>query len=262
VSAAALSAIVINSYACAEVTVLHVGDKLARADLLKPGIHRYTRYTITPDGHRKSIDVWSREISYELQDGRRVLHIHQQWDEISPVTVLVQDSFFEPDTFRPLTHIRRVMFDGKTVVGGYRFLPDKIVGMDELPDNSRKDFVQAASEPTYNWETDMEFLQALPLAKGYSVNVDFYDPAQKPPARYVYSVTGSDTIAEPDGGSIDCWVVAHSFKAEDGSDGFSRYWFAKKTQILLREEVKTADGNILIKTLLNPESSDAATPSA
>ena len=87
VSAAALSAIVINSYAYAEVTVLHVGDKLARADLLKPGIHRYTRYTITPDGHRKSIDVWSREISYELQDGRRVLHIHQQWDEIFPVTV-------------------------------------------------------------------------------------------------------------------------------------------------------------------------------
>ena len=250
----------INAFA--DVTLLHVGDKLGRAHLLKPGIHRYTRYTITPEGHRKAIDVWSREISYEVQDGRRVLHIHQQWDEISPVTVLIQDSFFEPDTLRPLTHIKRVMFDGKTIIGGYRFLPDKIVGMDELPDNSRKGFLQVSPEPTYNWETDMEFLQALPLADGYSVNVDFYDPAQKPPARYVYSVTGSDKIAEPDGSTIDCWVVSHSFKAEDGSDGSSRYWFAKKTQVLIREEVRTADGNVLVKTLLNPESGDVSAGSA
>ena len=150
------------------------------------------------------------------------------------------------------------MFDGKTVVGGYRFLPDKIVGMDELPDNSRKDFVQAASEPTYNWETDMEFLQALPLTNGYTVNVNFYDPAQKPPARYLYSVTGSDKIAEPNGSTIDCWIVSHSFKAEDGSDGSSRFWSRQaKHRCWCAREVKTADGNVLVKTLLNPESGDA-----
>jgi hypothetical protein len=257
-----LFVVVASTSALADVTQLHVGDKLGRAYLLKPGIHRYTRYTITPDGHRKTIDVWTREISYEMQDGRRSLHIRQQWDEVSPAAVLVQDSFFEPDTLRPLTHINRVTRDGKTLIGGYRFLPDKIVGMDELPDNSRKDFLQTSAEPAYNWVTDMEFLQALPLANGYTVNINFYDPPQKAPARYIYAVTGSDKIAEPDGSTINCWVVAHSFKAEDGSDGFSRYWFAKKTQVLIREEVKTADGNVLVKTLLNPESGDAVLPSA
>jgi hypothetical protein len=237
----------------AGVTVLHVGDKLSRAYLLKPGVHRYIRYKITPDGHRNTIDVWTREISYESKDGRPLLHIHQQWDEVAPAATLIQDSWFEPDTFRPLTHIKRVVRDGKTTIGGYRFMPDKIVGMDELAENSRKGFVQASPEPTYNWETDLEFLQALPLGEGYSANIDFYDPPLDPPARYTYAVTGSDKIAAPDGDQIDCWVVAIDFKAENAS---SRFWFAKKTQILMREEVKTADGNLLVKALLNPESGD------
>ena len=256
-SAAFSSAVILaGSHAFADVTVLHVGDKLARAYLLKPGIHRYARYTITPDGHRNAIDVWSREIRYEVEDGRRLLHIHQQWDEISPATVLIQDSWFEPDTLRPLTHIKRVMFDGKTLIGGYRFLPDKIVGMDELADNSRKGFLQASAEPTYNWVTDMEFLQALPLAEGYTASIDFYDPGQDAPDRYTYTVTGSDKIAQADGSAIDCWVVAHSFKSDKGS---SRFWFAKKTQVLVREEATTPDGNVLVKTLLNPEGGDAGT---
>jgi hypothetical protein len=243
-----------NNRALADVTVLHVGDKLSRAYLLKPGVHRYTRYTITPDGHRNTIDVWSREISYETKEGRAVLHIHQQWDEVAPVATLIQDSWFEPDTLRPLTHIKKVVRDGKTTIGGYRFMPDKIVGMDELPDNSRKGFLQISPEPTNNWETDMEFLQALPLGDGYAANINFYDPALDPPARYTYTVTGSDSIAAPDGSQIDCWVVAIDFKTDNAS---SRFWFAKKTQILMREEVRTADGNVLVKTLLNPESGDS-----
>jgi hypothetical protein len=250
--------LIANNRALADVTVLHVGDKLSRAYLLKSGVHRYTRYTITPDGHRNTIDVWSREISYETKEGRPVLHIHQQWDEVAPVATLIQDSWFEPETLRPLTHIKKVMRDGKTTIGGYRFMPDKIVGMDELADNSRKGFLQVSPEPTYNWETDMEFLQALPLGDGYAANINFYDPALDPPARYTYTVTGSDNIAAPDGSQIACWIVAIDFKADNAS---SRFWFAKKSQILMREEVKTADGKVLVKTLLNPESADSVTHS-
>jgi hypothetical protein len=258
---AAISSCVLmaNTHALADVTVLHVGDKLSRAYLLNPGVHRYTRYTITPDGHRSTIDVWSREISYEIKEGRPVLHLHQQWDEVAPPTTLIQDSWFEPETLRPLTHVKKMFRDGKITLGGYRFLPDKIVGMDELADNLRKDFLQSSPEPAYNWEADMEFLQALPLGDGYAANIDFYDPAQDPPARYTYTVTGSDIIAMPDGSQIDCWVVAIDFKAENAS---SRFWFAKKTQLLMREEVRTADGKLLVKTLLNPESGDSTTHSS
>lgn len=123
------------------------------------------------------IDIWSREISFDTQNGRKLLHIHQQWDEISPSAVLIQDSLFEPDTLRPLTHVKSLTREGKNTVGGYHFLPAKIVGMDDLRNNSRKDFVQLSKEPAYNWETDMEMLQSLPLAQGYAANINFYDPA-------------------------------------------------------------------------------------
>jgi hypothetical protein len=236
----------------AGVTEVHVGDKLERANLLKPGVHRYVRYSVTPDGHRNAIDIWSREISFETKDGRKLMRVQQQWDETGKPVVLVQDAWFEADTLRPLTQVKRLTRDGTTTTSGYRFFPDKIVGMDELEGNAKKGFVQTTAEPTNNWETDMEYLQALPLKEGYSASINFYDPGLDPPARYVYSVSGSDSIATADGGNIDCWLVMIDFK--DGEHVITnRYWFAKKSQVLIREEQKAADGSVLVKTLLNPE---------
>ena len=33
----------------------------------------------------------------------------------------------------------------------------------------------------------------------------------------------------------------------------NRFWFAKRTQVLVREEGRANDGGILVKTLLNAE---------
>ena len=251
-----LSLILLSSPALSAVTELHVGDKLARADLLKPGTHRYIRYTITADGHRNAIDIWTREISFETLNGRRVLRIHQQWDEAAPPSTLVQDAWFDPDTLRPLTHIRKSIAGGKTNVAGCRFLADKIVGMDELADNARKGFSQDSSEPAYDWEIDMEMMQALPLAPDYAASINFYDPGDDPPARYVYSVTGSQTIAGPDGSGMDCWIVTIEFPTPKGVVK-RHFWLDKKTQVLVREETFFLDGSILVKSLLAPEKGDA-----
>jgi hypothetical protein len=235
------------------VTTVNVGDRLARFDLLKPGVHRYLRYTVTADGHRNAIDIWSREISFESKDGKRLMHVHQQWDEVGkPPVVVVQDSWFEPDTFRSVEHRRVVTRDGKPTTSAFRFLDDKVVGDDAVADNAKAGFVQVLSEPTNNWETDMEYLQALPLAKGYAANINFYDPGRDPPARYTYAVTGEDRIAAGDGSVAECWIVSIDFK--DGDKVVPvRFWFAKKTQVLLREEMKSSDGSTLVKMLLSPE---------
>ncbi|HEX3398632.1 MAG TPA: hypothetical protein VHS76_18140 [Steroidobacteraceae bacterium] len=244
--------VLLTSKVFSAVTEVHVGDKLERAYLLKPGVHRYLRYTITADGHRNAIDIWSREISFETKDGRKLMRVQQQWDETGKPVVLVQDAWFEADTLRPLTQVKRLTREGTTTTSGYRFLSDKIVGMDELEGNAKKGFVQATAEPTNNWETDMEYLQALPLKEGYSASINFYDPGLDPPGRYVYSVSGSDAIATADGGRLDCWLMTIDFK--DGDKVITnRYWFAKKNQVLIREEQKAADGSVLVKTLLNPE---------
>ena len=49
-------------------------------------------------------------------------------------------------------------------------------------------------------------------------------------------------------------LVCIRIKREKAS---SRFWFAKKTQVLMREETSMPDGSTLVKTLLNPESGDA-----
>src|SRR5581483_2303890 len=131
---------------------VHVGDSLKRLDLLRPGVHRYVRYTIK-DGRRSLIDIWSRTVSFEPHEGRRLLHIVQRWDEVSDKDpfFLIQDSWFEPNTFRPLTHIRRRSKDGKETVSAYQFLPDKVIGLPGVPDNTRNDFVVASPEASYNF---------------------------------------------------------------------------------------------------------------
>lgn len=239
----------------AQTTALDVGQPLARAGLLKPGVHRYLRYTVQ-DGKRSTKDIWSREVRFETVDGKPQLRIVQRWDAVGEKSyTLKQDSRFEAGTMRPLTHVREATRDGKTETAGYRFLPGKVVGMAELPDNARKDFVAESPEPAYNFETDMEFLQSLPLAPGYAASIPFYDPGRDPPKRYVFKVAGSDRLPGADGRDIDCWLVTADYN-QPGH--VTRFWFAKRSQVMIREESPMPDGSVLVKTLLPPEAADAS----
>jgi len=238
-------------------TPVRVGEPLARFSLLKPGVHRYLRYKIEGD-KRTVIDLWVRKVSLEPKDGHTLLHIWQRWDEVNVKPgggqALEQDSWFEPQTFRPLTHVRRLTTDDKVTVKGYRFLPDKVVGMAELPDNARKDFSLAYPEPAYNFEYDMELLQTLPLAIGYSANVVFYDAGIDEKAdHYLFRVAGSEFIQGWDGRPVDCWLVTADYNTGQIK---SRFWFDKKNQVLIREEQPIEEGGVLMKTLLPPEAAD------
>jgi len=154
VVALAILASQLLSVAAADTDQVKVGESLPRFKLLQPGVHRYLRY-IVKDGRRSAVDIWSRTITFEEKDGRRLMHIVQRWDESADQKTpffLIQDSWFERGTFRPLTHIRHRERDGKVEIKGYRFLPDKIAGISDLPDNLQKDFTLASPEPSYNFE--------------------------------------------------------------------------------------------------------------
>lgn len=239
--------------AVAGTTTLDVGQRLERAALLKPGVHRYLRYTVL-DGKRSTKDIWSREVHYDTVDGQRQLRITQRWDAVGekPYTHK-QDSRFEAGTMRPLTHMSESTRDGKTRIAGYRFLPGKVIGMNDLPGNAQQDFALATPEASYNFETDIEFLQSLPLASGYTASIPFYDPGLSPPARYVFKVAGEDTVAGPDGRAIDCWVVTTDYNR---AGHLARFWFAKDSQVMIRQESPMPDGGLLVKTLLPPEAAD------
>jgi hypothetical protein len=229
---------------------LEVGKPLARFSFLQPATRIYLRYKIV-GGRRETGDMWRRQVSFESHEGRRLLHIFWRWDGAGDHPFSRSEDFwFEPETFRPLTVERRLTKDGKITVRGYRFLPDRIEGLAELPDNDQKDFVQPAQMAVYNWETDMELLQTLPLASGYDIRIPFYDagPGQDAPQYYEYKVLGEDTIASADGHRIKCWIVG--IDSSDPQWGPTRIWFAKENQIMIREETRLKDGTIFVKMLL------------
>jgi hypothetical protein len=231
-----------------------VGQPLERFALLEAGTHRYLRYKVRNDGARLAVDIWSRTISFETREGKPALHIVQRWDQPGAKVILTQDSWFEPRTFRPLTHIRHLERDGVVTIGGYDIGPTRVLGLRDLPDNQRKDFDQPLPEPSYNFEYDMELLQALPLAAHREFNIAFYDPGVDKPGRYVFKVSRADRIAGPDGRPIDCWVLTADYNT---GKVLSHFWFAKRGQTLIREEQIQEDGALLVKTLLPPESTDA-----
>jgi hypothetical protein len=250
----ALAGLVLATPAGAETLRLKVGEPLARFDNLRAGVHRYMRYTIAPDGSRKAIDIWQRTVAFEgpAPGQPNALHIVQRWDEVDG-KVLIQDSWFDARTFKQRTHIRHTVIDGKENFGGYRFTDAQVVGMTDLANNSRKDFVMPLPEPSYNFEYDMEFLQTLPLAAGRTFNIPFYDAGVDKPGRYDFVVAGSATMPGPDGRPIDCWLVTADYNSGKTA---SRFWFAKSGQVLIREEAPREGGITLVKTLLPPESAD------
>jgi hypothetical protein len=235
--------------ASAAAEFIPVGKPLPRMGLVKAGTHHYLRFM--QDGETNTpLDIWTRTVSFEPKG----MHIVQRWDGAAPAprapgTVKLLDSWFEQTTFRPLTH-QRISTDkeGKRTVEGFVFAADKVTGMADLADNAQKELFVPAPESTFNFETDIEFLQALPLAAGYEAQVNFYHAGgAAPPARYTFKVTGSATLAGA-AGPVDCWLVTTDYN-RPGS--VSTFWFAKGSQLMLRQESPLGPGKVFVKTLID-----------
>jgi hypothetical protein len=233
---------------------LEVGQPLARFSLVQPATRLYLRYKVVGDS-RQTIDIWRRQVRFEQQDDKKRMHISWRWDSVGERKFTsTRDYWFEPDTFRPLTITRRLAESGKTTVSGFRYLPDRVVGLADLPDNARKDFVQPTPITPYAFETDMELLQALPLRSGYSVRIPFYEPGPGQPESklYTYRVVDSDKIHAADGSPIDCWIV--ETPSNDPEYGATRFWVSKKMQVVIREETRLHDGSLFVKMLMTSDS--------
>jgi hypothetical protein len=252
--------LVAPSVANADTVRLSVAQRLQRFSLLTPGAHRYVRYLVKPDGSRQLVDIWDRRVSFgpAPDGGGSGMHILQRWDRADKSSVLIQDSWFERGTFQPLTHIRRTEKNGQTTLWGFRFTGGAIVGLRNLPGNERATFSMPQNEPHYNFEYDMELLQTLPLAGGRTFDIPFYDAGiDSKPDRYKFVVAGSARVIGPEGKPMDCWLVTADYNTGKVQ---SRFWFAKRGQLMLREEEVRDDGSILLKVLLPPEPADEGPP--
>jgi hypothetical protein len=233
-------------YAQAAPHHVGVGTALPRFSLLKEGTQRYVRY-VKSGAASTPVDIWTREVRFEHRHGERLLRVRQRWDGAGPApSTRLLDSWFEPGTLRPRTHERISERDGKRVVEGFAFSATRMDGLKDLADNTQKDLAVESSEPAYNFEADIELLQSLPLAEGYEARINLYHPGgQTMPQRYLFKVAGSATIAGP-AGPVDCWIVTTDYNR---TGALTRFWFAKGTQVMLRQESPMRD-KLLVKALI------------
>ena len=197
---------------------IKVGAELPRFGMVKEGTHHWLRYVRNGEVNTP-LDIWTREVRF-TPDG---MQVRQRWDGAANSVVLL-DSWFDKGTFKPRTHQRIREKDGKRTVEDYVF-----------------------TEPAFNFETDIEFLQALPLSEGFEATIMFYLPGGPPPARYTWKVVGSETIQGPQG-AVDCWLLTTDYN-RPGS--VAKFWLAKATQLLVRQEAAGPDGKVMVKTLLD-----------
>jgi hypothetical protein len=240
----------------AGVDSLRVGQPLPRASMLTAGVHRYARYMIVDDS-RTLMDLWTRTLNYENANGRSVLHIHQRWDAADKSYVAIFDQNFEARTLRPLSQSVSVTRDGKTNILAVTFDGAQVDSTSDGAPGAGKPLHERFDMPFYNFHTDMELLQALPLKKNYAASIPFYDVGQDPPARYTFSVAGEDTVTGADGTPIKCWLVLFQ-SLHNPANPPTRFWFAERNQVLVREEAIIPGKGTLVKTLLSAEAGDAA----
>jgi hypothetical protein len=229
------------------VVRLKVGDRLPRFDLIRTGKRSYLISSLR-DGHHIAQNIWQRQVEFKRRSGKLELCIRQHWDGVGDTPAFVErESWFEMGTFRPSSHTRITTRQDKKTVEGFLFGDRGITGLPNLTDNVRADFSVDSDEPMYNFETDMEMLQALPWARGYAVSIPLFHPAvDSKPARYLWSVIGDEALVGP-AGLIDCWVVKCDYNSADPP---TRFWLTKSTQQLIKMESPPINGVARRKTLL------------
>jgi hypothetical protein len=238
-----------------QVTAIAVGERLARFDNLTPGTRTYLRYRVLNDVWRP-VDIWRREVRFDDQGGQRRLHIVQSWTgPTGAISNLDIDSWFEMGTFAPISHERRNVRAEEVRNEGFRFTPSRIDALPATPNNVRASFTLDTPRRPFNFETDMEMLQTLPLAEGYAVRLPFYHPGGSPPSDWVFRVIGSDRLNLATG-PADVWVV-EMIPAEGPPVIGGRFFVAKRGQQVLRVEQPMPGGGMIVKVLI-----DSSAPAA
>lgn len=224
---------------------VRVGNALPRFDKLKDGSRTYIRYRIRKDGVSKSVDLQVKTIKREEQVGSKQLRISQHWQ--TATASLRLESLFEIGTLKPLTHERIRERVGKITKEGFRFLDEKVVGLEDMPDNSRSGFEIAAPQRPFNFEVDLETLQALPLSKGAEFRIPFYHPGGPAPAHYTFKVVGEETV-KFGGADLQCWIVSTDYNQPEKPQG--KFWIEKRSQTVVRVVHPLEDGSTIVKALV------------
>jgi hypothetical protein len=210
------------------IDTIRVGHKFSRINQLEIGTKQDAIYSEI-DGTIRSVTIMSKTTEMVIIDGKEYLSFRHRWGNGNPE---MEGDFYylcEPETLRPVQHIRNSKRNGKEA---FSFQGMKIVGLDSAKDNAKKDFKLDLKEPTFNWEIDLETYSVLPMKDGYEAVMNFYHPGGSAPNFYNLKVIGSEKLILPNGSEMDCWILFTDY----GGTQPTRFWYTKVNQNFVKME--------------------------
>ena len=190
---------------------------------LKTGLSRYLVYIEKTDGSLFSTTIWERETKLENDK----IIVNQIWKTTDTSRVRHVYSISNKKDFTPIYHYTKM---GSTLVEAFDFKHDKIVGSDTVKNNSKQSFKIPLSEPSLNWELDLEIFQTLPYAMGKTFALNFYHPGGKAqPNNYYYSVIGKEPYR-----NYSCWLLQIDY----GKGNNATFWIDENTFEVVKMEEK------------------------
>jgi hypothetical protein len=165
---------------------------------------------------------------------RPVIIVRQQWDRDSVVhraytvfdagtfATLLHDTYWRALGYSMVFDFDAKSFDSKPVL---RVIPDSVRRSCET------ELAGSFGAYNLNWHDDLVIYSMLPYKEGRTFLINYYDPGFGKPAEVPYTVTGSNWLVSRGGDKIECWTLEHG-----DENGVEKYWVAKKTKEVLKEE--------------------------
>lgn len=192
------------------------------------------------DSPAMSMILAKMNVSRETFHNKSAIVVRQQWDRDSVVhraytvfdaqdfSTLFHDTYWRALGYSLIFDFETRKFDSKAVIR-------------PIPDSIRTSCEQelAASFGAYhlNWHDDLIIYSMLPYKENRTFLINYYDPGFGKPVEVPYTVTGTDRLVSRDGEKIDCWILEHG-----DENGTERFWIAKKSREVLKEEDRGNSG--------------------
>jgi hypothetical protein len=197
------------------------------------------------DSVRTQTQFWTRTIKRTDYNGTPVIEITQDWEDKDSIMHIVK-SISDAKTMQPLYHktwwkvqagrnslvktvnITTVDFLSKTVEHNGNILSDTSKQAKAI----WAGYKSSLDKYYLNWHLDLETFPLLPIKKGLTFVIPFYDPGTASNFQKVaYTVTGSAELIGYDDQKIDCWLLVHEEKGNK-----EVFWVSKKTKEVLKLE--------------------------
>jgi hypothetical protein len=220
------------------IDTIHI--KPADLDLkaLQTGKYNYIIFNKqTKESPAQRITLVKINVEPQLYHNKSAFIVTQEWDrdtiwhaaytvfDAKDFSTILHDTYW-----KSLGYSIKFDFENKTV----DFKNHSKEAPDSIKSGIIKDFNQSFEKYNLNWHADLLIYQLLPYKDKRTFVINYYDPGFGKAEDVMYTVTGSDFITDHDGKKIDCWVLNYT----DAVDlkVYERFWIAKKTKEVLKEE--------------------------